>query len=244
MKSSGESSSKSSFFSPMKSNLKASSAKVKSLLWQKSLREEPERCQSVDNIKHSSSKTKSSLWSTSVKQDSQNWKSLDNLKSDSSSSASSASSGNAAGKTSKSLLWQNTIHEDPVTWQSMDSLKSTSPVSRRRPLFWQKTLHHDCDWQSMEKMDVLPMEQFKNRLSKRRCSEPVAMVMGSKPARKPSLKSIQMMKAGSTDVPSVRTLFIPVLYVYPCQIFQSQNVHRQPICPLDCCASLFLCGCA
>ncbi|XP_052765475.1 uncharacterized protein LOC128206833 [Mya arenaria] len=79
----------------------------------------------------------------------------------------------------RSLCWQKSVKEETANWRTVDRSSEASPT---------------------------PEELRRGRIGRRRCSAPcampLAMEMQARGDRKPSLKSLQMMKLGSSEVPS------------------------------------------
>ncbi|XP_060587847.1 uncharacterized protein LOC132743331 [Ruditapes philippinarum] len=80
------------------------------------------------------------------------------------------------------------------------NLKSSS--AKARSLCWQKSVKEDsANWTTVDNQEPSADEFRRGRQSKRRCSAPSMVPLDFK-SRKPTLKSIQMMKLGSSEVPS------------------------------------------
>lgn len=127
-------------------------------------------------------------------------------------------------------LQKNKIMEKSSSKSSFSSypspLKSNlkSSTAKARSLCWQKSVKEDnANWTTVEGPELAVDEVRRGRLSRRRCSAPCALPINLK-SRKPSLKSIQMMKLGSSEVPSVST------YYYINLIFDSLS-KEATFCP-------------
>lgn len=84
------------------------------------------------------------------------------------------------------------------------NLKSSS--AKARSLCWQKSVKEDnANWTTVDRQEPAADDMRRPRLTRRRCSAPSAVPLDFK-SRKPMLKSIQMMKLGSSEVPSVSGL--------------------------------------
>ncbi|XP_052249715.1 uncharacterized protein LOC127857355 [Dreissena polymorpha] len=84
------------------------------------------------------------------------------------------------------------------------NLKSSS--AKAKSLCWQKSVKEEnANWTTVDRSELTPTpeEARRSRMSRRRCSVPCAMPLAvDMQSRKPSLKSIQIMKLGSNEVPS------------------------------------------
>ncbi|XP_053382013.1 uncharacterized protein LOC123541111 [Mercenaria mercenaria] len=80
------------------------------------------------------------------------------------------------------------------------NLKSSS--AKARSLCWQKSVKEDnANWTTVDAPEPSADDFRRGRNSKRRCSAPSVVPLDFK-SRKPTLKTIQMMKLGSSEVPS------------------------------------------
>lgn len=101
------------------------------------------------------------------------------------------------------------------------NLKSSS--AKTRSLCWQKSVKEEnANWTTVDKPESTTEDLRCKRFGKRRMSAPCAVPLDFK-SRKPSLKSIQMMKNGSDEVPSVS---IHVIQYYTIWCFQIMNVFK------------------
>lgn len=98
----------------------------------------------------------------------------------------------------------------PSLFSLPSPLKSNfkSSSAKARSLCWQRSVKEDnANWRTVDRPEPVPTpaeELRRTRMSKRRCSAPSSMPLAmDMQSRKPSLKSIQMMKMGSSEVPSV-----------------------------------------
>ncbi|KAH3711294.1 hypothetical protein DPMN_070799 [Dreissena polymorpha] len=94
------------------------------------------------------------------------------------------------------------------------NLKSSS--AKAKSLCWQKSVKEEnANWTTVDRSELTPTpeEARRSRMSRRRCSVPCAMPLAvDMQSRKPSLKSIQIMKLGSNEVPSVSHLRLIIIW--------------------------------
>ena len=105
-----------------------------------------------------------------------------------------------------------------------------SSTAKSRSLCWQKSVKEDnVNWKTVDRPDPTTAsaeELRRTRMAKRRCSAPTHMPLAMEmQARKPSLKSIQMMKNGSCEVPSVG-IFYSRIHKYLCIHILNVNILR------------------